>query len=85
MYLGRGNYLSYDPELWINPAVQPFHYEPFEEVPQSTPIAQTVVKGDNGEPVLIQNDDYTSFFLQRLRGCFITRVNSPDVMPGDFC
>lgn len=64
--LGRGNYLSYDPDLWINPNVQPFHYEPSEEVPQPTLIAQTVVKGDNGEPMLIQNDDYTSFFLQRL-------------------
>lgn len=64
--LGRGNYLSYDPDLWINPNVQPYHYEPSNEVPQPTLIAQTVVKGDNGEPVLIQNDDYTSFFLQRL-------------------
>lgn len=64
--LGRGNYLSYDPDLWINPNVQPFQYEPSEVIQQPKLNAQTVVKGDKGEPILIQNDDYTSFFLQRL-------------------
>lgn len=64
--LGRGNYLSYDPDLWINPNVQPFHYKPFEEAGPTICNTQTIIKGENGEPALIQDDDYTSFFLQRL-------------------
>lgn len=64
--LARGNYLSYDPDVWKNPAVQPFHYEP-SEIEEKQPVSsQTVVKDKNGEPVLSQDDDYTSFFLYRL-------------------
>lgn len=64
--LGRGNYLSYDPDLWINPDVQPFHYVLTEEAETTISNTQTIVKGDGGEPMLVQDDDYTSFFLQRL-------------------
>lgn len=64
--LARGNYLSYDPDVWKNPAVQPFHYEPSETEEKLPVPSQTVVKDNNGEPVLSQDDDYTSFFLNRL-------------------
>lgn len=64
--LARGNYLSYDPDVWKNPAVQPFHYEPSETEEKLPVSSQTVVKDKNGNPVLSQDDDYTSFFLYRL-------------------
>lgn len=64
--LARGNYLSYDPDVWKNPAVQPFHYEPSETEEKLSVPSQTVVMDKNGEPVLSQDDDYTSFFLYRL-------------------
>lgn len=70
--LGRGNYLSYDPDLWINHNVKPFHYEPSEIVKQSTISTQTIVKDENGNPALIQDDDYTSLFLQRLSMMILT-------------
>lgn len=64
--LARGNYLSYDPDLWINPNVQSFHYEPTEIIEDKPAVTQTVVKGEKGEPILMKDDDYTSFFLYRL-------------------
>ena len=64
--LGRGNYLSYDTEVWVNPKPEAYHYEPSEIIEDSSMPTHTVVKSGNGEPILMEDDDYTSFFLQRL-------------------
>lgn len=67
--LARGNYLSYDPDLWINPDAVPFHFVP------STPVlkedskirTETVIKTETSEEILAQDDDEASGFLLKLR------------------
>lgn len=65
--LARGNYLSYDPDLWINPAPVSFHYIPspdFKE-PKSIPT-HTVVKNDSGNTTSVKDDSWISRFLADL-------------------
>lgn len=67
--MARGNYLSYDPDLWINPDAVPFHFVP------STPVlkedskirTETVIKTETSEEILAQDDDEASGFLLKLR------------------
>lgn len=65
--LARANYLSYDPDLWINPNSKPFHYEPSkskeEEEQHKT---ETVIKDDQGNDALILDDSPTTRFLNML-------------------
>ena len=64
--LGRGNYLSYDPTLWINPDVKPFHYEPSKEIINMETPTETVVMDNSGNTVLQRDEDSTSRFLNQL-------------------
>ena len=66
--LARGNYLSYDPDLWINPDAEPFHFVPSTTVPKTVVMkTETVIKTDTGEEILVQDDDEASGFLLKLR------------------
>lgn len=65
--LGRGNYLSYDPDLWINPSPEPFHYVPSStfSVDIDTPT-RTIVKDKGGKETLITDETWISRFLNEL-------------------
>lgn len=66
--LARGNYLSYDPDLWINPKAEPFHFVPSTTVPKTVAMkTETVIKTEAGEEILVQDDDEASGFLLKLR------------------
>lgn len=66
--LARGNYLSYDPDLWINPDAVPFHFVPSTTVPKTVVMkTETVIKTEAGEEILVQDDDEASGFLLKLR------------------
>lgn len=66
--LARGNYLSYDPDLWINPKAEPFHFVPSTTIPKTVAMkTETVIKTEAGEEILVQDDDEASGFLLKLR------------------
>lgn len=66
--LARGNYLSYDPALWINPDAVPFHFIPSTKEPKSVIMqTETVIVTETGEEILVQDDDEVSGFLLKLR------------------
>ena len=67
--LARGNYLSYDPDLWINPDAEPFHFVPSTPAPKEEGKirTETVIKTETGEEILVQDDDEASDFLLKLR------------------
>lgn len=66
--LARGNYLSYDPDLWINADAVPFHFVPSTSEPKTIVMkTETVIKTDTGEEILVQDDDEASGFLLKLR------------------
>lgn len=66
--LARGNYLSYDPDLWINPDAEPFHFIPSTSEPKTVVMkTETVIKTETGEEILVQDDDEASGFLLKLR------------------
>lgn len=65
--LARGHYLSYDPDLWINPDAEPFHFVPSVSEPKAVIIkTETVIKTDSGKEILVLDDDEASLFLQKL-------------------
>ncbi|MDO4320406.1 MAG: BT4734/BF3469 family protein [Bacteroidales bacterium] len=71
--LGRGNYLSYDPDLWINPSPEPFHYIPSRTPAKDLPAAtQTIVEDEAGHAIFETDDDYTSSFLNYLSKNILT-------------
>ena len=62
--LARGNYLSYDPELWKNPNPISYHFVVPENKPQDhIPLTYTTVKTDNGEERLYKDDITESSML----------------------
>lgn len=65
--LARGHYLSYDPDLWINPDAEPFHFVPSVSNPKAVTMkTETVIKTDSGDDILVLDDDEASLFLQKL-------------------
>ena len=65
--LARGNYLSYDPDLWKNPNPVPFHFVPetAEPVIPNT-MTETVIRDVQGEPVLVRDESWVESFLNQL-------------------
>ena len=65
--LARGNYLSYDPDLWKNPNPVPFHFVPetAEPVIPNT-MTETVIRDVQGEPVLVRDESWVEGFLNQL-------------------
>lgn len=67
--LARGNYLSYDPDLWINSDAEPFHFVPSTSEPKTVAMkTETVIMTDEDDKeILIQDNDEVSGFLLKLR------------------
>ena len=66
--LARGQYLSYDPELWKNPNPQPFHFIPSTPEPMipDAVVTETVIKDEAGNEIITEDDPYVANFLNTL-------------------
>ncbi len=62
--LARGNYMSYDPELWKNPNPKSYHFVVPDSLPQDhQPLTYTVVKGEQEAPMIYKDDITESSML----------------------
>ena len=65
--LARGNFLSYDPNLWKNPNPEPFHFVPSTPEPVIPDIVtETVIKDEAGNEIITEDDSYVANFLNTL-------------------
>lgn len=65
--LARAHYLSYDPNLWLNPNPQPYHFVPSTPEPIIPQLpTETVVKDVHGNDILQADDSPVASFLNRL-------------------
>ena len=65
--LARGNFLSYDPNLWKNPKPQPFHFIPSTSepiIPET--VTETIIKDEAGNEMITEDDSYVANFLNTL-------------------
>ena len=65
--LARGNFLSYDPNLWKNPKPQPFHFIPSTSepiIPET--VTETIIKDEAGNEMITEDDSYVAKFLNSL-------------------
>lgn len=65
--LARGNFLSYDPNLWKNPKPQPFHFIPSTSepiIPET--VTETIIKDEAGNEIMTEDDSYVAKFLNTL-------------------
>ena len=66
--LARGNFLSYDPNLWKNPKPEPFHFIPSTPepiIPET--VTETIIKDEAGNEIMTEEDDsYVANFLNTL-------------------
>ena len=65
--LARGNFLSYDPNLWKNPKPQPFHFIPSTPepiIPET--VTETIIKDEAGNEMITEDDSYVAKFLNTL-------------------
>lgn len=65
--LARGNFLSYDPNLWKNPDPEPFHFvssTPEPVIPDI--VTETIIKDETGNEIITEDDSYVANFLNTL-------------------
>ena len=65
--LARGNFLSYDPNLWKNPKPEPFHFVPSTSepiIPET--VTETIIKDETGTEIMTEDDSYVANFLNTL-------------------
>lgn len=65
--LARGNFLSYDPNLWKNPKPEPFHFVPSTPepiIPET--VTETVIKDEAGNEMITEDESYVANFLNTL-------------------
>lgn len=65
--LARGNFLSYDPNLWKNPNPEPFHFvssTPEPVIPDI--VTETIIKDETGNEIMMEDDSYVAKFLNTL-------------------
>ena len=65
--LARGNFLSYDPNLWKNPKPEPFHFIPSTPepiIPET--VTETIIKDEAGNEMITEDDSYVAKFLNTL-------------------
>lgn len=65
--LARGNFLSYDPNLWKNPNPEPFHFVPSTPepiIPET--VTETIIKDETGNEMITEDDSYVANFLNTL-------------------
>lgn len=69
MDLARGNFLSYDLNLWKNPNPEPFHFAPSTPEPIIPDIiTETIIKDETGNEITTKDDSYVANFPNRLIG-----------------
>lgn len=65
--LARGNFLSYDPNLWKNPNPQPFHFVPSTPKPIILDtVTETIIRDETGTEIMTEDDSYVANFLNTL-------------------
>ena len=65
--LARAHYLSYDPDLWLNPNPVPYHFVPSTPEPIMPGLpTETVVKDVHGNDILQLDDSPVALFLNQL-------------------
>lgn len=65
--LARGNFLSYDPNLWKNPNPKPFHFVPSTSEPViPETVTETIIRDEAGNEILMEDGSYVANFLNRL-------------------
>ena len=65
--LARGNFLSYDPNLWKNPSPEPFHFVPSTSEPViPETVTETIIRDEAGNEILMEDGSYVANFLNRL-------------------
>lgn len=65
--LARGNFLSYDPNLWKNPNPEPFHFVPSTSEPViPETVTETIIKDEAGNEMITEDDSYVAKFLNTL-------------------
>lgn len=65
--LARGNFLSYDPNLWKNPNPQPFHFVPSTPEPIILDtVTETIIRDETGTEIMTEDDSYVANFLNTL-------------------
>lgn len=65
--LARGNFLSYDPNLWKNPDPKPFHFVPSTPEPVIPDVVtETIIKDEAGNEMITEDDSYVAKFLNTL-------------------
>ena len=72
--LGRGNFLSYDPMLWLNPSPVSFHYVAGQNaLEEHVPQTYTVVKNGKDTSIVPDNQEYSQLLYE-----FCTNVVSDE-------
>ena len=65
--LARGNFLSYDPNLWKNLNPQPFHFVPSTPKPIILDtVTETIIRDETGTEIMTEDDSYVANFLNTL-------------------
>lgn len=65
--LARGNFLSYDPNLWKNPNPEPFHFVPSTSEPViPETVTETIIRDEARNEILMEDGSYVANFLNRL-------------------
>lgn len=65
--LARGNFLSYDPNLWKNPNPEPFHFVPSTPKPIILDtVTETIIRDETGTEIMTEDDSYVAKFLNTL-------------------
>lgn len=65
--LARGNFLSYDPNLWKNPDPEPFHFVPSTSEPViPETVTETIIRDEAGNEMITEDDSYVAKFLNTL-------------------
>lgn len=65
--LARGNFLSYDPNLWKNPEPKPYHFTPTTTEPLIPDFeTETIIRDSAGNEIVMKDDSKVSQFLNQL-------------------
>ena len=71
--LARGNYLSYDPDLWKNPAPKPYHFDSSNaKLTNFQPLTYSVKPGIDGSPKIYEDDIEESSLLHKFCTCIVS-------------
>lgn len=69
--LARGNFMSYDPDLYINPSPKPYHFKPTIELP-SFEMTSFISQDDEGREIEVVDDPDSNKFLNKLHQSLVS-------------